>query len=146
MLDPRAIATLGIGYAPALVARLGLWPVDDIPEAPRVRGSGSAWRGVSAPRIIYRPIALKARGRSRATLAAVAEWPIAPHAAGATTAAISARMEAFARVEAAGRARSHLTAHAEAIARASALAARTEDDPAITLHEAAAALVWFLRH
>lgn len=26
MLDPRAIATLGLGYGPALSARLGLWP------------------------------------------------------------------------------------------------------------------------
>lgn len=30
-LNPRAIATLGVGFGPTLVAYLGLWPVDVAP-------------------------------------------------------------------------------------------------------------------
>ena len=37
MLSPRAIATLGIGYGPASVARIGLWP-DAAQEKPKDNG------------------------------------------------------------------------------------------------------------
>lgn len=37
MLSPRAIATLGIGYGPASVARIGLWP-DSSQEKPKENG------------------------------------------------------------------------------------------------------------
>jgi hypothetical protein len=32
-LNPRALATLGIGYGAALVARLGIWPDESQPAA-----------------------------------------------------------------------------------------------------------------
>lgn len=36
MLSPRAVAGLGLRYAPALTARLGLWPVSSPPPAQTV--------------------------------------------------------------------------------------------------------------
>ena len=29
MIDPRAVATLGIGYQPSILARIGFWPVSE---------------------------------------------------------------------------------------------------------------------
>lgn len=40
-LNARAIATLGIGFGPTLVAYLGLWPVGaDVTPPPQVWGPG----------------------------------------------------------------------------------------------------------
>lgn len=50
MLDPRAVATLGIGYSPAVAARIGLWdvativPPDFIPGGRLVPGRKSHLR------------------------------------------------------------------------------------------------------
>ena len=37
MLDPRAIATLGIGFGADLLAKIGLWPVAE-PDQPNLTG------------------------------------------------------------------------------------------------------------
>ena len=47
MLDPRAIATLGIGFGAAVSMRLGLWPVTaaPVPERESSVSGGSKRRG-----------------------------------------------------------------------------------------------------
>ena len=41
-LDPRAIATLGIGYTPAIAARLGIWQAAVLMPVMPVFGDGGA--------------------------------------------------------------------------------------------------------
>ena len=47
MISARAIATLGVGYGPAQVARLGLWP--QAAPSPGVLPGGGAGGRAAAP-------------------------------------------------------------------------------------------------
>lgn len=49
MLDPRAVATLGIGYGAGLLARIGLWPV-----AVESSGGGMSYEQVLAATLGWR--------------------------------------------------------------------------------------------
>lgn len=48
-LNPRAIAALGIGYAPELLARIGIWP-----DITRRAGGGMSYDQVLAATLGYR--------------------------------------------------------------------------------------------
>lgn len=60
MLDPRAVATLGIGYGAGLVARIGLW-AEEIISVGGTPGRNKKRR----PGMIYNPLPIiePARGR-----------------------------------------------------------------------------------
>lgn len=63
MLSPRAIATLGIGYGPALMARLGVWQTGDaLPEENPIQpGAFAPLSRASSP--ITRPFKRRSKKR-----------------------------------------------------------------------------------
>jgi len=54
VLDPRAIATLGIGYGADLLARIGLWPSTAVIMPPLKYRSGTGFSTAKPPQI--RPV------------------------------------------------------------------------------------------